>query len=98
MLLHFDVDEIAVLRQFTDERIHLSERQLWPALQIPTDETVFIDMEFERSCTRVLDCIRAEPLRSGEHAENTADAGLSFMVVNLLAECADVDPGAGSSR
>ena len=62
LLLDFDVDEIAVLVQFTDERIDLSERQLWPALQITANEAVFVNAKFERSGASILDGVESELL------------------------------------
>ena len=44
--LGFDIDEIAVLSQFADQRIDLTERQLWAALQITADEAIFINAQF----------------------------------------------------
>jgi hypothetical protein len=38
MLLDFGIDEIAILGQFTDDRIDLAEGQLWPTLPITADE------------------------------------------------------------
>jgi len=47
LLLDFRIDEIAVKRELTDQRINLSERQRWPALQITADEAVLIDAQFK---------------------------------------------------
>jgi hypothetical protein len=55
LLLDFDIDQIAVLNEFTDERIDLTKRQLRLALQITADEAVFVDTEFQRGGAGILD-------------------------------------------
>jgi hypothetical protein len=42
LLLDFDIDQIAILDQLTDQRVDLTERELWAAFQIAADEAVFI--------------------------------------------------------
>ena len=93
LLLDFDVDEIAVLRQFTDQRIDLTQRQLWPAFEITADEAVFIDVQFECRGAGILDGHDAELLSQGEHAQNAANAEFSLMSMNGFTECADVRSG-----
>ena len=55
LLLNFEVDEIAILGQFADEGVDLSESQWRPPLQIAADETVIMDVEFECSGRGILD-------------------------------------------
>jgi len=40
LLLDFEVDEVAVLNEFTDQRVDLTKRKLWAALQITANEAV----------------------------------------------------------
>ena len=48
LLLDSEVDEIAILGQFADKGVDLTEREWRPPLQIAADETIFLDVEFER--------------------------------------------------
>ena len=63
LLLDFDIDEVTVLNEFTDERVDLTKRQLWVALQITANEAVFINAQFECGRAGVLDGSDAELLR-----------------------------------
>ena len=47
LLLDFRIDEIAVKRELTDQRIDLPEGQRWPALQITANEAILIDAQFK---------------------------------------------------
>src|SRR2546422_2230131 len=98
LLLDFGVDEVAVLRQFTDQRIDLTERQLRPALEITADEAVFVDAEFQCGGTGILNGSDAELLCKRQHAENATNASFSLMTMDRVAECADVRSGAGGTR
>src|SRR5262249_32214055 len=97
LLLDFRVDEVAVLGQFTDQRIHLTQCQLWPAFQKTTNETVPINAKSERGGTGLLDsrverCNKPPPLRrnhpdarSARHIGNngTAPAAAAVRMVFL---------------
>jgi hypothetical protein len=99
LLLDFGVDEIAILRQFTDEWIDLTQCQLGPAFEKTADKTVFINAEFECGRAGMLDSSDTELLGQGEYAQNAANAGLSLMPVNGFTECADMRPGtSGASQ
>ena len=77
----------------------MTERQLWATLQITTNEAVFVDAQFKGGRTGILDGRHAELLGKRQHTENAPNTGLSLMLVDCLAECADVRSGsAGASR
>jgi hypothetical protein len=90
LLLGFVINEIAVKRELTDKRIDLTERQRWPALQITTDKTVFINTEFECGSASILNGSHAELLGQGKHAEDAANARFSSVAVDGFAEEADL--------
>jgi hypothetical protein len=62
ILLGFKVDEIAILDEFADQRIDLPERQLGLTFQISADESVFVDLQFERCGTGIVGGAHAELL------------------------------------
>src|ERR1700723_1425083 len=95
-LLGFEVDEIAVVNQFTNERVDLPQGKLWGTFEIATNEAEFIHTHFESNGARIFDRGSAELLGQGEDAEDAANSRFSELVINKVAECADV--GAGSSR
>src|SRR5215471_10266793 len=90
LLLGFVIDEIAVKRELTDQRIDLTERQRWPAFQITAKKTVLVNTEFECGSTSILNRSHAELLGQGKHAEDAANARFSFVVVDGFAEEADL--------
>src|SRR5437870_4359814 len=94
LLLDFGVDEIAVLDQFTDQRIDLTQAQLWATFKKAADESVFINPEIECCGTSILD--RSDTILScqREHAKNAANADIGLMPINGFTECANVSPGA----
>src|SRR5437773_782552 len=98
LLLDFGVDEIAVQRELTDERIDLAECHRWSALQITTHKAVFVDVQFERGSAGIFGSRGAEFLCKREHAENATNADLALLVMDRRAECADVSSGAGRAR
>src|SRR5437867_4964176 len=63
LLLDFHVDQIAVLDQFTDQRIDLTQGQLWAALQKAPNEAVFVDAQLECSGAGIFNSVDAELLR-----------------------------------
>ena len=77
----------------------MAERQLWPTLQVTTNEAVLVDAQFKGGSTGIFDGRHAEVFGERQHTENATNAGLSLMLVDCLAECADVGPGsAGASQ
>jgi hypothetical protein len=97
LLLNFDVDEVAILSQFADERIDLAKRELWTTFQVSADKTVFIDAQFESGRARILDRGNAELFGQGKNAEDPADAWLSMLPVEGFTECPDVGAGASGT-
>jgi hypothetical protein len=95
-LLGFEVDEIAVLDQFANERVDLPQGKLWATFEIATNEAEFMHAHFQSNRAGIFDRGGAELLGQGEDAEDAANPGFSELVINKVAECADVS--AGSSR
>ena len=54
-LLGSEVDEIAVVNQFANERVDLPQGKLWSAFQIAANEAVFMHPHFESRRARLLD-------------------------------------------
>src|SRR5687768_16466555 len=99
VFLGVEVDEIAVQRELTDERVDLTERQRWPTFQITADKTVFVDAEFESGRAGILDSRYTELLRQRQHAKNAANPRLSLMSIDRFPECTDLRAGpAGASE
>ena len=55
MLLGFEVDQIAIFGEVTDQRIDMAQSQLRAALQIAAHEAVVLDPEIEGRGASVLD-------------------------------------------
>ena len=54
-LLGSEVDEIAVVDQFANERIDLPQGELWGAFEIATNEAVLMHSHFQSSRADILD-------------------------------------------
>src|SRR5262249_41689833 len=93
LLLDFEVDQVAVLGQFTYQRIDLTKRQRQQKHKITADEAVFVDKEFEGGRAGILDRSDAKLLCQGEHSENAPNAGLTLMLMESFAEDADLRAG-----
>jgi hypothetical protein len=61
-LLGSEVDEIAVVNQFANERVDLPQGKLWGTFEIATNEAEFMDSHFESRGARIFDCGGAELL------------------------------------
>jgi hypothetical protein len=96
-LLGFEVDEIAVVNQFANERVDLPQGKLWGTFEIATNEAEFMHPHFQSSRARIFDRCGAELLGQGEDSEDAANPRFSELVTNKVAECADVSPGTSSS-
>jgi len=90
------MDEIAIVNEFANEGIDLPQRELWTALEIATDQAIFVHSPLEGSGAGILDRSRAELFGQREHAQDAADTRFAELVINKVAECADVS--AGSAR
>jgi len=81
------------VHQFADQGIDLAQSQLGTALEIATHKTVLVHTHLESSCASILHRRSSELLGQREHAEHPADAGLSQLGINKVAECADMRAG-----
>ena len=75
----------------------MTQRQLWPALHITTDEAVFVDAQFEGGRAGILDGRHTELLGKRQHSKNATDAALSLMLVDRLTERANVSSGSAGA-
>src|ERR1041385_1136557 len=98
LLLDFRVDEIAVLGQFTDQRIDLTQAQLRSAFQKTTDETVLINAQFQGRSASILDSSDAKPFGQGENTQDAANAEFSVMAMERFTERAGLSAGPGGPR
>jgi hypothetical protein len=92
-LLGSEVDEIAVVNQFANERVDLPQGKLWGTFEIATNEAEFMHAHFQSNRARIFDRGGAELLGQGEDAEDAANPRFSELVINKVAECADVSTG-----
>src|SRR6266568_4402862 len=90
LLLKFDVNDVAVVIQLTDEGIHLTQCDLWAAFEKAANETVFVDMQLQCCRAGVLNGGNAESLGQSEHAKDAADADFALMPMQGLAEGTDL--------
>src|ERR1700723_2936938 len=70
-LLGFEVDEIAVVNQFANERVDLPQGKLWATFEIATNEAEFMHSHFQSHRAGLFDRGGAELLGQGEDAEDT---------------------------
>src|ERR1700722_3231332 len=96
-LLGSEVDEIAVVNQFANERVDLPQGKLWGTFEIATNEAVLVHSHFESNRARIFDRGGAELLAQGEDAEDAANPRLSELFINKIAECADMSTAASGS-
>ena len=89
------MDQVAILGEFADKRIDLSQAQrgLRTALQIAAHELVLPYAQFQRRGAGLVASRSAVLLGKREHAHDAADAGLGLTMVDRIADCADVGPG-----
>src|SRR5215469_10463249 len=59
------------------------------AFEIAAHEAVFMDAEVDRGGAGIFDCRGPVFLHQGKHPEDAADADLSLLLVDQLAELAD---------
>src|SRR5260370_17419648 len=83
-LLGFEVDEIAVVNQFANERVDLPQGKLWGTFEIATNEAVLMDSHFESSRAGILDRGGTELLGQREHAQDAANANFSEVAINKM--------------
>src|SRR5208282_429434 len=96
-LLGSEVDEIAVVDQFANERIDLPQGKLGSTFEIAPDKAVLIDSHFESGGAGILDRSGAKLLGQREHAQHPANAGFSNLAINKVAERTDVRTGSSRS-
>src|ERR1700688_4098507 len=72
-LLGFEVDEIAVVDQFANERVDLPQGKLWSTFEIATNEAVLVHSHFKSGRAGIFDRGGAELLGQGEDAEDAAN-------------------------
>src|ERR1700691_119904 len=96
-LLGSEVDEVAVVDQFANERVDLPQGKLWGTFEIATNEAEFMHAHFQSNRARIFDRGGAELLGQGEDAEDAANPRFSELVINKVAECADVSTGSSRS-
>ena len=97
LLLDFEVDEIAILSQFANERIDLTQGEWRSPLQIAADETILVDVEFQCRSRSILHGGDTVLLGQGEHTQDAADRSFPLSAVNGVTECADVGASAAGS-
>jgi hypothetical protein len=85
------------VNQFANERVDLPQGELWGTFEIATNEAVLMHAHFQSNRARLFDRGGAELLGQGEDAEDAANPRCSELVINKLAECADVSAGSSSS-
>jgi RHS repeat-associated protein len=88
-------DQVAVLYEFTDQRIDLAqaERQLWAVLQITADKAVLGHAHLQGRGTGLIDRSEAVFFGESKNAQDAANRGLTLPLVKLLTELADMRPG-----
>jgi len=94
------MDQIAVLHQFTDQRIDLvqAEGELRLALEIATDKVVLVHAHFQRRRASIIDHCGTELLSQRKHTQDAAYPYLSLAPVDRLAKGADVCAGVAGAR
>ena len=65
--------------------------------EIATNEAILLHAHFEGGSTSILDCGQAELLGQREDAQDAADTWFAELVINKVAECADVSTGSAGS-
>jgi hypothetical protein len=63
---------------------------LWGTFETATNEAEFMHTHFQSNRARIFDRGGAELLGQGEDAEDAANPRFSELVINKVAECADV--------
>src|SRR5260370_10828685 len=78
LLLCSLMDQIAVLHQFTDQRIDLvqAERELWLALEVATHKVVLVHAHFQRRRASLIDHCRTELLSQRKHTQDAPHTDL----------------------
>src|ERR1051325_9521095 len=97
LLLGSEVDEIAVVDQFANERIDLPQSELWGTFEVATNEAVLMHSHFESGRRGILDRGGTELLGQREHAQDATNANFSELGIDKVAECTDVRAGASGS-
>src|SRR5277367_6134012 len=86
------LDQVAILAEFADEWIDLSqsERSLWTALQITAHEAILGNTQFQRRRAGVLASHAAIPLDQLENALDAAHSEFALASMDGVADCADI--------
>jgi len=74
------VNEIAILDQLANEGIHVPQAELGSALQITTDELIFVDSHLQGYGTSLLGSRRAELFRQGDKNSEIQSLVMILMV------------------
>ncbi len=77
--------------------IDLPQGKLWATFEIATNEAVLMHAHFQSRRASLFDRGGAELLGQREDAEDAANPRFSELVINKVAECADVSAGASGS-
>src|SRR5277367_44406 len=94
------LDQVAILAEFADEWIDLSqsERSLWTALQITAHEAILGNTQFQRRRAGVLASHAAIPLDQLENALDAAHSEFALASMDGVADSADVGSGLVGAR
>ena len=89
------MDQVAILSQFADEWIDLSqsERSLWTALQIAAHEAILGDAQFQRRRAGIVASCAAVLLDQLENALYAAHSEFALASMDGIADCADAGSG-----
>src|SRR5271165_5702599 len=91
-LLGSVVNQVAVLHQLANQRIHLLQTEwgLRVALQIAPDKAVFLHSHLQRSGAGFIDRRCSVLLGQRENAQDAAHTYFAFLTMDGVAECADM--------
>ena len=94
------IDEIAVERELTNERVDLLQREgrRRAAFEIAAEEAVARDLELERRFRGVIRSDGAVFLCQGEHAEDAPHPGGALVLVDVGADGVEMRPGVAGAR
>src|SRR5271165_1403540 len=98
-LLGSVINQVAVLHQLADQRIHLLQTEwgLGVALQIAADKAVLLHSHLQRSGAGFIDRRCSVLLGQRENAQDAAHAYFAFLAMDGIAERADMESGSTRS-
>ncbi len=89
----FEIDEVAILGEFTDQRIDLPESQLWAALEITTHEAILRHTDLDSRGTSIFKGRRAVFLGQREDPQDAANARLTLSLIDGHRQYANLPSG-----